>query len=125
MLKQLVIKISIVLGLLLTAGTGLAQTEYEYIDISNPFLRKIPLAVPWFKMTSGHAVEQEQSRKAAELMSETLEFTGYFKIIDRGAFLADPLNPEIVAANIRFRNWTGIGAELLITGGILVDGRHC
>ena len=120
MLKQLLIKISIIIGLLLTAGTGLAQTEYEYIDISNPFLRKIPLAVPLFKMTSGHAAEHESSRQAADLISETLEFTGYFKILDRDAYLADPLNPEILAASIRFRNWTGIGAELLITGGILV-----
>jgi len=106
--------------MLLTAGSGLAQTEYEYIDISNPFLRKIPLAVPWFKMTSGHAAEHEYARKAAGLISETLEFTGYFKILDQGAFLTDPLNPAIISANINFRNWTGIGAELLITGGILV-----
>jgi len=120
MLKQLLIKVTIIIGLLLTAGTGLAQTEYEYIDISNPFLRKIPLAVPWFKVTSGHAAEHESAREAADLISETLEFTGYFKILDRGSFLADPLNPEILAANISFRNWTGIGAELLITGGILV-----
>ena len=120
MLKQVVVNSIIILTLLLTAGTGLAQTEYEYIDISNPFLRKIPLAVPFFKMTSGHVAEQELSRQAADLMSETLEFTGYFKLLDRDAFLLDPLNPTIVAANINFRNWTGIGAELLITGGILV-----
>ena len=29
------------------------KDQYEYIDISNPFLRKIPLAVPLFKNENG------------------------------------------------------------------------
>ena len=120
MLKQTLVIIVGVLMLFGSWGTGFAQTEYDYIDISNPFIRKIPLAVPQFKMISEDAAEQELSQQAAHLISETLEFTGYFKLLDQGAFLADPLNPSIVAANINFRNWTGIGAELLITGGVLV-----
>jgi len=32
----------------------------------------------------------------------------------------DPRNPDIIATQINFRNWTIIGAELLITGGIMV-----
>ncbi len=39
-------------NLLIGSVVCLAQSDkdqYEYIDISNPFLRKIPLAVPLFK----------------------------------------------------------------------------
>lgn len=48
-----------------------------------------------------------------------MEFTGYFKIIDRDAYLADP-ETDIIVSNINFKNWTGIGAELLITGSLFL-----
>ena len=93
----------------------------EYIDISNPFLRKIPLSVPWFKNVSQNAEGDALSVELADLLSDTLEFTGYFKVIDRSAFLVDPKNPEIIASLINFRNWTVIGTEILVTGGISID----
>jgi len=108
---------------LMVSQTSIGAAEYDYIDISNPFLRKIPLAVPWFKNISGNQDLEAQSVKLPDLLSDTLEFTGYFKMLDRQAFLMDPKNPDILATHINFRNWTAIGAELLITGGILVkDG---
>jgi len=53
-------------------------------------------------------------------LSDTLEFTSYFKVLDRSAFLIDPKNPTILATEINFRNWTSIGTEMLVTGGITV-----
>jgi TolB protein len=97
----------------------LAQSDadqYEYIDISNPFLRKIPLAVPFFKNVTGTEEEERLSKSSAELLSSSLEFTGYFKILDRGAFLFDPTGDGVLTPQINFANWTVIGAELLITG---------
>ena len=99
---------------------GLCQAEYDYIDITNPFLRKIPLAVPFFKNMSSDDATVQLSRKASDLLAETLEFTGYFKIIDRDAFLVTP-ETDIASPFVNFPNWTGIGAELLITGGLLVE----
>jgi TolB protein len=108
---------------LVLSQTTLSAAEYDYIDISNPFLRKIPLAVPWFKNMSGGPDGEALSVNLPDLLSDTLEFTGYFKMLDRQAFLMDSKNPDIIATHINFRNWTAIGAELLITGGILVkDG---
>ncbi len=99
-----------------------AGAKYDYIDITNPFIKKIPIAVPFFKEVTGHSEELKKAGEAAELLSETLDFTGYFKIIDRGAFLADPAKTGISETQINFRDWTTIGAELLITGGISVTG---
>ena len=99
---------------------GLCQAEYDYIDITNPFLRKIPLAVPFFKKMSSDDATAQLSRKASDLLAETLEFTGYFKIIDRDAFLVGP-ETDLASPFVNFRNWTGVGAELLITGGLLVE----
>ncbi|MBW1864687.1 MAG: PD40 domain-containing protein, partial [Deltaproteobacteria bacterium] len=104
---------------LMVSQASIGAAEYDYIDISNPFLRKIPLAVPWFKNISGKQDLEALSVKLPDLLSDTLEFTGYFKMLDRQAFLMDSKNPDILASHINFRNWTTIGAELLITGGIL------
>jgi TolB protein len=110
----------ITLGFILFAPMlCLAQSspdQYDYIDISNPFLRKIPLAIPLFKNVSGSGSEAESSKSAADLLASSLEFTGYFKILDRGAFLFDPAKDGVLEPQINFANWTVIGAELLITG---------
>lgn len=98
---------------------GLAQSspdQYDYIDISNPFLRKIPLAIPLFKNVSGSDSEAGSSKAAADLLVSSLEFTGYFKILERGAFLFDPAKDGVLEPQINFANWTVVGAELLITG---------
>jgi len=92
------------------------KDQYEYIDISNPFLRKIPLAVPLFKNENETGEEKRLSNSSAELLAAGLEFTGYFKLLDRGAFLFDPQKDGILTLQINFANWTVIGAELLITG---------
>jgi TolB protein len=102
--------------LCLAAGASICWAEYEYIDISKPFLRKIPLAVPRFKNASSDSKETQLSEMASNFLSDSLDFTGYFKLLDRGAFLYDPQTDGIMTATINFDNWKVIGAELLITG---------
>ncbi len=104
-------------------GTGICRGGYDYIDITHPFLRKIPIAIPVFKkIYSGDATDR-LSRTASDLVAETLDFTGYFKILDRGAFLVD-MQTVTALANVNFHNWTSIGAELLVTGGVLIEGNQ-
>ena len=98
------------------------SAKHDYVDINNPFIRKIPIAVPVFKAMSGSSAETALTRSAADLLSDSLQFTGYFKMLDRGAFLIDPDKYDIVAPKINFQNWTVVGAELLVTGGILAQG---
>jgi TolB protein len=92
------------------------KDQYEYIDISNPFLRKIPLAIPLFKHETGTQEEKRLAESSADLLASSLEFTGYFKLLDRGAFLFDPQKDGVLTPQINFANWTVIGSELLITG---------
>ena len=98
-------------------GTSLAQ--YDYIDIRNPSLRKIPIAIPPFRVVPEGS---DIGSRGAELMSQYLDFTAYFKIIDPVAFLIAPDRPITDPENVNFSNWTAIGAELLITGNALVQG---
>jgi len=94
---------------------------YEYISINNPFLQKIPVAIPLFQSISNTGAEKSLSLEGNDLLSDALTFTGYFKMIDQGAFLEDPDNVAIVVPNINFFNWRSIGAELIVTGGIVIE----
>jgi TolB protein len=118
-MKRLQIKISLA-AFALFIFTGISHAQYDYIDINNPFLRKIPIAIPIFSSLPDSNTKKPVLKKASDLLSETLEFTGYFKMLDQGAFLIDPDQPPLITPKINFNDWVSIGAELLITGGLSV-----
>lgn len=101
---------------------GSVQAEIKYYDLTNPFLRKIPMAVPAFKALSAVSAEKDVALSLADKVQEMLEFTGYFKMLDRGSFLYDPQSSGITETQLNFANWTAVGAEMLITGGVQVTG---
>lgn len=92
--------------------------DYDYINISNPFLKKTPIAVTEFKAFTGHVSEVTAGKNAKDILRLSLDFTGYLKSMNPVAFLSNPAESGIQLGQINFRDWTGIGAELLITGGI-------
>jgi TolB protein len=110
-------------GMLIFISGISSAADYEFIDISNPFINKAPIAIPYFKALGGTENEAKMVKPMADLLSKTLEFSRVFKIIDRGAFLEDPVKKGITLNDIEFKNWTAIGAELLITGGIRATGQ--
>ena len=111
-----------VFSLFFLAVPAVGSAAVKYIDITSPSIRKIPIAVPLFKTGSQDPEAARMSREGAELLADGLAFTGFFKILDREAFLIDPGGYDIIQPNIRFRNWTVIGAELLVTAGLTVQG---
>ena len=98
------------------------SAEIKYLDLTNPFIRKIPMAVPVFKAMGPTAAESAQVVAFANNLQTMLEFSGYFKMLDRASFLYDPQRSGIDDPSIQFSNWTTVGAELLITGGVQVQG---
>ncbi|MGB5616768.1 MAG: Tol-Pal system beta propeller repeat protein TolB [Desulfobacterales bacterium] len=96
--------------------------QYDYIDINNPFSRKIPMAIPAFAALNSDGTDPALLKKATDILTNSLDFTGFFNMIDRGAYLLEPGNPVITIDQINFRNWTTIGAELLVTGGLSQTG---
>lgn len=116
MIKKIII--IILINIVATNGASVFA-EYDYINISNPFLNKIPIAVPVFKAMSESKMERDAAKDSSQLLADTLKFTGFFKIVDREAFLERPSEKGIVKSKLNFKNWRGIGSELLITGGVL------
>ncbi|WP_459903757.1 Tol-Pal system beta propeller repeat protein TolB [Desulfosarcina cetonica] len=100
-------------------SSAVAAAQYNYIDISNPFLSKTPIAVPTFKVRGGDPATSGIASDTAQLISHYLDFTGYFSLVKPGAFLENPQTMDITGAGIRYRNWTAVGAELLVTGGVV------
>ena len=91
---------------------------YDYINVSNPLLNKIPVAVTEFKAFSGQDAEVNGGKTAQQVLQSALDFIGYLKVLNPDAFLSNPAKTGIQLGQINFKDWTGIGADLLITGGI-------
>jgi len=92
--------------------------EVAYINISNPFLKKTPIAITQFKSFNGHDAEVQGGITAEQTLKDALDFTGYLAVLNSAAFLSKPAQSGIQLGQINFKDWTGIGADLLITGGI-------
>jgi TolB protein len=90
------------------------------IDITAPHLRKIPTAVPFFKRLDPKGTHNELAKNLSDLLAETIDFTGFFKILDRESFLENPQEAGLLQHAITFKNWTDVGAELLVKGGFVV-----
>lgn len=117
-LKKLIIQLVMASFVFLPALCG---ADIKYIDLTNPFLRKVPMAVPVFKALTPSEAETPLTGAVADQVAEMLDFTGFFKLLDRGSFLYDPRTGGITQTDLNFGNWTTVGAELLITGGVQVQ----
>jgi len=91
-----------------------------YIDINSPYARKFKIAIPDF-VSSGQGDEQKElAVKLPQVISNDLDLSGYFTPMDKQAFLVT--NPGLRLEEIRFKDWSVIGTELLLTGKYVVYG---
>ena len=68
----------------------LFAAQHTYINISDPFLRKIPVAVPAFKLLTGQVGEDALAKEAETILVNGLEFTGYIAVQDRVSYIENP-----------------------------------
>lgn len=94
-----------------------------YIDINAPSIRKFKIAIPEFINLDEGRKCPELAAKLSGIMAGDLDLSGYFSPMDKAAFLEEgggPIGPE----GIRFKNWSVIGAELLLKGGYVCIGQR-
>ncbi len=96
--------------------------QHAYINISDPFLRKSPVAVPDFKLLGGQDAGAGLALEARTILANALEFTGYIKVLEKASYIEEPAVTGITRAEVNFKNWTVVGAELLVTGGVVKSG---
>lgn len=106
---------------LLNVGFSAAWAQVlGVVDITKASSTKVPMAVPDFTVGGGSAKANEVAREFHEFLVSCLNFPGYFNILDKGSYLYDAAAGD--TAQINFQNWRAIGAELLVTGSITVNG---
>jgi len=86
-----------------------------YIDINAPSVQKFRIAIPDFNNRSKQKQQPAMAAKLTNVIVNDFDLSGYFSRIDKEAFLAGE-DDSLTAGNIRFKDWSVIGAELLLVG---------
>ncbi len=94
-----------------------------YLDIDSPTFQQFAVAVPDF---TGHAGNKERTDNLSAQLSDTLtdylKMTGFFNVINKKAYLDNPIQSDAAPEIIRFADWTAIGAEYLVKGSFQYAG---
>ena len=94
-----------------------------YIDINAPAIRKFNIAITDFRNLTRNNEHPELVRDLPGVISNDLDCSGYFTPMDREAFLEDS-DSVSTFEDIRFKDWSVIGAELLLKGNYTCIGRN-
>lgn len=92
------------------------------INIDKPGVQKLKIAITDFYNKSKAGEYPGLATKLPEVVSNDLDLSGYFEPLDKESFLEDGAGPENLE-DIRFDNWSAIGAELLLKGTYDCVGR--
>lgn len=99
---------------------GVASAQTIYLDITKPSFQRIPIAIPDFKYMTP---EQTQlAREMSDLLSNDLNISGVFRPLDRKGFLEDPQSMGLEASEIKFQDWSRLGADFLARCSYQVQG---
>jgi TolB protein len=112
--------------LVLGVGVVLEASDAEarlYIDITSPSMRRISIAVPDFKCLGHKNEHPELGSKLAGIISNDCDLSGYFRPLDKGSFIEGP-GAGITRDSINFKDWSVIGAELLLKAGYECIGQQ-
>lgn len=95
-----------------------------YIDIDSPAFQRFPIAIQDLKKMSGKSNQEDLSSWFSDTLAKYLGMTGFFNIISKKAFLENPEQTGMSPQSIRFADWSVIGAEYLVKGTFLYNGKE-
>jgi len=112
-------------GLLMAFGTGHAASAPPGVTggIVGQGGQRFPIAVSPLKNLAGSSAESARlSTGIADAMVHDLELSGWFKVLDRSAYMENAQTSGITLGTFDFKDWATIGAEGLVKGGFSVQG---
>ncbi len=109
----------IVVCLILLPGWAAAQFKGEIVGQGG---QKFPIAVSPLKNLGSTNDVARLSEGLADTMIHDLDLSGWFKVLDRSAYIENPQSSGITLGSFDFKNWSTIGAEGLVKGGFSVQG---
>jgi TolB protein len=87
--------------------------------------QKFPIAVSPLKILNSVSSDVARlSTGIADAMVHDLELSGWFKVLDRSAYIEDAQKTGITLGAFDFKDWSTIGAEGLVKGGFSVQGEE-
>ena len=103
---------------------GAPMTAHAQVKglIMGPGAERFRLAVSSLKNLGNRRDVGGLSERVADVSSDDLDRSGWFRIIDRSAYIENPQASGIRLRRFDFRDWGTIGAEGLIKGGFHVRG---
>ena len=107
--------IAILIILLTILALAAPASARVYIDITQPFSKKLPLALTSFQPLPG-ALSNPVGGKGEALLKRYLGYTGLFDFMNPKGFLGPPQ-----LEGVDYRRWSRIGAELMIAGGYKLE----
>jgi len=84
--------------------------------------QKFPIAVSPLRNLGAAADTARLSEGIADAMVHDLELSGWFKVLDRSAYIEHPQKSGITLGTFDFKDWSTLGAEGLVKGGFTVQG---
>jgi TolB protein len=115
--------LSLSIGLLLVFQAEPAMGKI-YIDIHSPMQKKLITAIPEFRHEGGDLAEEPLGKELAEMLSNALNFSGLFQILDPAVFLQDSENMGVELWETKFSEWKFLGADLLVRGSYRIQGER-
>jgi len=90
--------------------------------IVGPGAERFPIAVSPLKNLGPKVDSPRFSEGMADTIARDLDLSGWFRVIDRAAYLEDPQTSGITVGTFDFRDWSTLGVEALVKGGFEVRG---
>jgi TolB protein len=90
--------------------------------IFGPGARSYPIAISPLRSLSTNGAAAAFGVQFADIVSADLNLSGFFKILDRAAYIEKPETSGYAADTINFDNWSVIGALALVKGAYSVSG---
>ena len=90
--------------------------------IIGPGAERYPIAVSLLKDLGTGPDGKRFSEGIADAIARDLTLSGWFRVLDRSAYVEDPQRTGITLGTFDLRDWSIIGAEALIKGGFTLQG---
>jgi TolB protein len=111
--------VSVVMTVAMMAGARASQAQVRG-TIFGPGARSYPIAVSPLKNLSENGAAPDFGTQFADIVSADLNLSGFFKILDRAAYIEKPQASGYTTDSINFDSWSVIGALALVKGAYSV-----
>lgn len=111
----------LVLSLVLDGALAYPAGAQIRMEIIGPGSRLSAIALPELKNQSGDD-NHEVSAAFIDTLSRDLKLSGYFRIIDPGAYVEDSQNSGFELGQFNMADWSSLNADFLVKGAVSLSG---